>query len=162
MLKRKAKVLLAAIMMFCLIVSGLSVAAADSRVGEIVDGSVLTDKTEAEYGEYSKAKGTYLASGTGSITNLGGRQVYISGRTNCFRTSDEVRVTLTLQRLEGGKWVYAGSVGPVSAYSTYTVSTNGTFSVAGGYYYRVYGSHTAVKGSTAESCSSYSDGIWVS
>ena len=162
MLKRKTKMLLTIMMVLCLVISGLPVLAADNRAGEIVDGSVLTDEMKAEYGEPSKTKGTYLASGTGSVENLGGRQVRISGGTNCYRVSDEVRVTLTLQRLEGSKWVYVGSVGPVSAYGTYTVSTKGTFSVAGGYYYRVYGSHTAVKGSTAESCPSYSDGIWVS
>lgn len=162
MSKRKTKILLATIMMLCLVISGLSVSAADNRIGEMVDGSVLTDNIKAEYGDDSRARGTYLASGTGSIENLGGRQVRISGSTNCYRFSDEVRVTLVLQRLEGNSWVYVNSVGPVSAYSTYAVSTKGTFSVAGGYYYRVYGSHTAKKGSTSETCTSYSDGIWVS
>ena len=162
MLKRNAKMLVAILMMFCLLFSSIPVSAADYRENEVVDGSILTDDTEAEYVKYSKAKGTYLASGSGAISNLGGRKVYISGRTNCYRTSDEVRVTLTLQRLEGGSWVYVNSIGPVSAYNTYKVSTSGTFSVAGGYYYRVYGSHAAVKGSTGEACTSYSDGIWVS
>lgn len=162
MKKKKVKILLTAVVILCLVISGLSVSAADNRVGEIVDGSVLTDETEATYGEPSKTKGTYLSSGSGSITNLGGRQVYISGRTNCYRTSDEVRVSLILQRLEGNSWVYVNSVGPVSAYNTYKVSTGATFSVSGGYYYRVYGTHTAKKGSTSETCTSYSNGIWVS
>lgn len=161
MRKRKVKILLSALMMLCMVLSGLSVSAADDRLGEVVDGSVLTDEMQAEYGEPAKTKGTYLSSGSGSVTNLGGRQVYISGRTNCYRVSDEVRVTLTLQRLEGNSWVYVGSVGPTSAYNTYTVSASRTFSVSGGYYYRVKGTHAAIKGSTGESCTSYSNGIWV-
>ncbi|HIR27265.1 MAG TPA: hypothetical protein IAB84_04760, partial [Candidatus Choladousia intestinigallinarum] len=115
MRKSKVKILLSALMMLCMVLSGLSVSAADDRLGEVVDGSVLTDEMYAEYGEPSKTKGTYLSSGSGSITNLGGRQVYIYGRTNCYRVSDEVRVTLTLQRLEGNSWVYVASVGPTSA-----------------------------------------------
>lgn len=162
MKKRYAKLLVTIFMMLCLSFSSISAFAADERVNEVVDGSILTDDTEAEYVEYSKAKGTYLASGSGAISNLGGRQVYISGRTNCYRTSDKVRVTLTLQRLEGGSWVYVNSIGPVSAYNTYKVSTSGTFSVSGGYYYRVRGSHTAINDGSAESCTSYSNGIWVS
>lgn len=162
MLKGKRKMLLASIMMLCLLISGLSASAADDRIGEIVDGSALTDDQEAEYAEYSRARGTYLASGTGSVTNLGGRRVRVSGGTNCHRYSDEVKVTLFLQRLEGGSWVNTGQIVSGISYNTYEVSAEDTFSVTGGYYYRVYGSHIAIKGSTSEACSSYSDGIWVS
>ena len=160
--KKKARILLATFMMLCLVISGMPVSAADSRIGEIVDGSVLTNETEAEYGEYSRARGTYLASGIGRIANLGGRQVRISGSTNCYRTSDEVRVSLTLQRLEGGSWVSTGLTATGTSYNSFEVSAGDTFSVSGGYYYRVYGSHTAKKGSTTETCTSYSNGIWVS
>lgn len=161
MIKTKKKLLVVVSLMLCLILNALPVFAAEKQSGECVDGSTLTDNTSAEYTEYSRAKGTYLASGTGSISNLGGRQVRISGSTNCHRVSDEVKVTLMLQRLEGGSWVYVNSLAPVSAYNTSRVSTSGTFSVAGGYYYRVYGAHTAKKGSVSETCTSYSDGIWV-
>lgn len=160
--KTTGKKLLMILMILCLISSSISVSAADNRLGEIVDGSVLTDEMEAKYPDNPTTRGTYLATGTGSISNLGGRQVYISGGTNCHRYSDEVRVSLILQRLEGNSWVYVNSVGPVSAYNTYKVSTGATFSVSGGYYYRVYGTHTAKKGSTSETCTSYSNGIWVS
>lgn len=162
MLRKEVRRLLTIIMLFCFAVSGLHVYAAENRVGEIVDGSTLTDEMEVEYREYSRARGTYLASGTGRVTNLGGRQVYVSGGTNCHRVSDEVKVTLHLQRLEGGSWVNTGQVVTGISYNTYEVSAGNTFSVTGGYYYRVYGTHTAKKGSTSESCSSYSDGLWVS
>lgn len=162
MLRKKRKMLLAISMMLCLLISGLSVSAADDRIGEIVDGSALTDDQEAEYTEYSRARGTYLASGTGSVTNLGGRQVRVSGGTNCHRYSDEVKVTLYLQRLEGGSWVITGQTVSGISYNTFEVSAEDTFSVTGGYYYRVYGTHTAKKGSTSETCTSYSNGIWVS
>ena len=161
MSKKGIKVLLITFMVLCLIISGIPASAADYNTGDIVDGSVLTNGDEAEYEENSRSKGTYLASGMGRIANLGGRQVYLSGSTNCHRVSDEVKITLTLQRLEGGSWVYVNSLSPVSAYNTYTVSASGTFSVTGGYYYRVHGSHTAKKGNVSETCSSNSDGIWI-
>ena len=160
-MKKIVKMLVASILMLCLLTNGISTLAADSQLGEIIDGSILTDNMSAEYTENSRTKGTYLASGTGSILNLGGRKVQISGSTNCHRISDEVRVTLSLQRLEGGSWVYVNSLSPVSAYNTSRVSTSGTFSVTGGYYYRVHGSHTAKKGNVSETCSSNSDGIWI-
>lgn len=160
--KRKVKTMLSILMLLCLLISGNTVFAADDRLGENVDGSILTDESEVEYAEYSRARGTYLNVGSGTLTNKGGRRVYMSGSTSCHRTSDEVKVTLFLQRLEGGSWVNTGQIVTGTSYNTYEVSAGDTFSVTGGYYYRVYGSHIAIKGSTSEACSSYSNGIWVS
>lgn len=162
MIKKKAKMLLAVLVILCLITNVGTAFAADDRIGEVVDGSLLTNDTQVEYKEYSRARGTYLNMGSGSLSNLGGRKVYMSGSTSCFRTSDQVKVTLFLQRLEGGSWVNTGQIVTGTSYNTYEVSAGDTFSVTGGYYYRVYGSHIAIKGSTSEACSSYSDGLWVS
>ncbi len=162
MIKKKAKMLLAVLVILCLITNVGTAFAADDRIGEVVDGSLLTNDTQVEYKEYSRARGTYLNMGSGSLSNLGGRKVYMSGSTSCFRTSDQVKVTLFLQRLEGGSWVNTGQIVTGTSYNTYEVSAGDTFSVTGGYYYRVYGSHIAIKGSTSEACSSYSNGLWVS
>ena len=161
MLKKKPKSLLVAVLMLCIVINSFPSFAADNRVGKVVDGSLLTEGSEVSYIEASRAKGNFLNFGIGGLTNLGGHQLYMSGNTTCHQTCNKVSVTLTLQRLEGSSWVNYAYMGTVSAYNTYEVSAGDTFSVSGGYYYRVYGSHVAVKGNSSEACYSWSDGLWV-
>ena len=82
--------------------------------------------------------------------------------TSCNRISDEVKVTLYLQQLKNGVWQTVHTLGPKTAYSTNYVSNSKNYTVAGGYYYRVSGSHTAIKGKVVETTSSESDGLWIS
>lgn len=146
----------------CIIWSNITVLAADERLGTVVDGSLLTDETEATANTtQSLTRGTYLSYGTGSLYIKGSRKVGITGATNCYRVCDKVKVTLFLERLEGNGWVNVAIVPTKTAYNTSYVSNSNTYSVKGGYYYRVSGTHIAIKGSTTESTFSYSNGIWV-
>ena len=149
------------VLAFCLSMSTINAFAADEQLGTVVDGSLLTDATEADGVFYSKARGSILASGTGNIAIVGGRKVKMSGDTTAYRTVSKVKVTLYLQRLQGGSWVTVNTLGPKTNYSSYYVSNSNTYSVAGGYYYRVYGGHTAIDGSTSEAGTSCTDGVWV-
>ena len=158
---KKFGVLLVFVLLVSLVFGSINTQAENDRIGEIVDGSLLTDDTTAEYTEYSRTRGIYLNFGTGKLSNLGGHQVSVSGSTVCHRTCDEVKVTLYLQRLEGNTWVNAKTLGAVTSYNTYTVSASQTYTVAGGYYYRVKGSHTAKESGTSETCSSYTNSIWI-
>lgn len=158
-MKRKKWLLM--FLLSCLLLQSITVAAADDQLGTIVDGSLLTNGTEATGIAQPIARGTYLGFGTGVLTILSGRNVNVSGTTTCNRTSDEVKVTLHLQRLKGGSWGTVQTLGPVIAYNTHLVSASQDYNVAGGYYYRVSGTHTAIKGNTVESTASYSDGIWI-
>lgn len=145
----------------CLLLQSVTVVAADDQLGTIVDGSLLTDGTEAKGVIQPIARGTYLGMGTGFLTINSGRNVNVSGSTSCNRTSDQVKVTLHLQRLNNGSWGTVRTLGPVVAYNTHIVSASQNYNVTGGYYYRVSGTHTAIKGKTVESLASYSDGIWI-
>ena len=145
----------------CFTATTMTAFAADERLGTVVDGSLLIDGTEATGTFYPKARGSILASGTGNIAIVGSRTVKVSGDTTAYQTVSEVKVTLHLQRLEGGSWVPVCTLGPKTNYNSYYVSNSNTYSVAGGYYYRVYGGHTAINGSKAESGTSYTDGVWV-
>ena len=149
------------LLLSCLLIQGITVAAADDQLGTIVDGSLLTNGTEAKGVTQPFARGTYLGLGTGFLTINSGRNVNVSGTTSCNRTSDEVKVTLYLQRLKGGKWSTVRTLGPKVAYNTDFVSASQNYDVEGGYYYRVSGTHVATKGSTSESLKSHSDGIWI-
>ena len=106
-------------------------------------------------------RGTYLGTGSATLTNKGNHVVNVSGYTNCNRTSDQVKVTLHLQRLKNGVWENVSTLGPKVAYNTNYVSNSKNYTVTGGYYYRISGSHTAIKGSVVETTSSETDGLWI-
>lgn len=150
-------VMMLAYMMLC----SMSVSAADERLGTVVDGSLLTEQTEVEAIGYPLARGAFLSSGFGGLTINGSRSVRVSGGTDAYQYVDEIKVTLLLQRLVGSQWVTVNTLGPKTAYNAYTVSNAKTYSVSGGYYYRVVGTHVAIEGSTNEAIGSCSDGVWV-
>lgn len=158
---RKHKMLAAIAAAACLLTGSLTVSAADDRLGTIVDGSLLTDETSVEDTVYPYAKGTYLNNGVGALTIEGFRKVAISGRTNAHQVVDKINISLFLQRLEGNSWVPVHAYGPKSAYNAYTVSASKTYSITGGYYYRMVGGHSVVEDGNVESISSCTDGIWV-
>lgn len=158
---QRIKRILALFSVVCLMISSISVQAADERLGTIVDGSLLTDKTEVELHEAPRARGTYLASGSGTLSIKGTRYVNAFGCTSCYRTCDKVKVTIHLQRLVGNSWSSIAIAGPTTAYDTHYVAREQDYRLVGGSYYRLAGSHTAIKGDKVESLVSYTDGIWV-
>ena len=159
-MKRRCKVVVLTLVC-CMLFGAIPVAAADERLGTVVDGSLLTDDTEVAYSVLPKARGTYLASGSGGLSLSAYRKLYMYGDTTSYKTVDKIKVHLYLQRLENGSWVTVYNLGPKTAYNNYYVSAGQTYSVAGGHYYRVYGGHTIIHGSTTESQTSYSNGFWV-
>lgn len=160
-MKKRYRIITVMLMLVCLVMSNLQVMAADDRLGTVVDGSLLTEDSTAEGIAYPKARGLYLSSGTGRLTIQSSRTVCMSGSTNAYQSVDEIKVTLMLQRLEGNSWATVATLGPKTAYNTYTVSNSKTYSVTGGYYYRVKGSHVVNEGSTSEAVASCSSAIWV-
>ena len=139
------------------------------RDGEIVDGSLLTSNERASdekplilegVSNGIVPYGTYLSNGVPSITDRGNGVVYISGQTNCYRTSDKVQIYLYLERLTGNGWNTI-KTHYASDYNTYKVNTGMSFSVSKGYYYRVKGTHIAKKGSTTESCTTCTSAIYI-
>lgn len=147
------------ILLICITVGTLFVSAQESET--LVDDSKLTHDLQAEGIAYPKLRGTYLDHGAGRITVTGYRQVMITGDTIARQSVDSVKVTIHLQRLEGGNWVTIASYGPTTRHNTYYVSVNRTYSVAGGYYYRMRGSHTVIEGDAFESAVSSTNGIWI-
>lgn len=160
-MKRIRRMMTPFLLLFCVIMGSIYASAADELLGTVVDGSLLTNETEAESIVYPRARGSFLSSGTGYISIVGPRSVRVSGSTTTYMTVNKVKVTLYLQRLENGRWVHVTTLGPKTAYNDYYVSNSNTYSVAGGYYYRVYGGHTAIKGSSSEALTSFTNGVWV-
>ena len=160
-MKRLCKIVVS-VLIVCMCLTSMVVQAADDQLGMVVDGSVLTDKTELSTDTRSGARGTYLSYGSATLSNQGNHVLNMSGYTSCYKTSDQVKVTLHLQRLVNGTWVTVKTLGTKIAYNTSYVSVAQNVTVTGGYYYRISGSHVAVKGKITESTSSSTDGMWVS
>ncbi len=160
---RKVKQMAVAVLLVAsLALTALPAYAADELLGTVVDGSLLTDEESAEVTVYPKARGSLLSYGTGGISIAGKRLVRIAGTTAAYRTVDQVKVAVHLQRLVSGNWEHFLTMGPRIKYNGNIVSVSRTYSVTGGYYYRAHGTHTVIDGSTSESTPSNSDGIWVS
>lgn len=66
-MKRKCLGYLVAVL-FCCLFAMMTVNAADERLGTVVDGSLLTEGTEAEGFTERIARGTYLSYGIGRLS----------------------------------------------------------------------------------------------
>ena len=158
---KKFKTLFSVLMLFCLMLNCMNVMAADEHLGEVVDGSVLTDDQEAEGTAYPLTRGVYLATGKCRIQNDGNHKITASGSTDCYETCDKVKLTLGVERLVDGYWESYKVIGTKIAYNNYTVAKVKQLTVQGGYYYRVRSVHIAIKGDTVETLGGVTDGIWV-
>ncbi len=160
-MKKKRKTIIATVLLMCMVFGGFHSSAADELLGTVMDGSLLTEETEVEGIVYPKARYSYLASGTGSLKLTGTRTVLMTGITTALQSVDKIQVYTYLQQLYNGTWVNYYSGTPGIKYNTYYVSTSNTVTVEGGYYYRTCGAHSAKEGSTTESLSSYTNGMWI-
>ncbi len=158
---KKFKTLFSMLMLFCLLLNCMNVLAADEYLGEVVDGSVLTDDQEAEGIAYPRMRGVFLAHGKCGIQNSGNHTIIVSGSTDCYVTCDEVKLTLVVERLVDDSWKTYKVIGTKTAFNNYTVTKEKQLTVTGGYYYRVKSAHVAIKGDTVESFGGATNGIWV-
>ncbi len=156
------KKLLFVLLIICLNITSITTYAADEHLGTCVDGSILTEDNIVTGSTRSMSRGVYLGTGNARLTNNGGGVVNVWGDTSCYKTCDQVKVTLHLQRLVKGTWTTVTTLDTKVAYNTNYVSNSRNVTVTGGYYYRISGTHVAVKGKTTESTYSSTDGMWVS
>lgn len=160
-MRKKIRLFFMAVMMIaCMGAGAISVSAQEDI--QTVDGSRLTQESFAQEIAYPTLRGKYFGNGGGGITLTGNRTVLLTGNTVARQTVDSVKVTMHLQQLKNGSWVTIASYGPVTKSNTYYVSASRSYSVAGGYYYRMTGSHTVIENGVFESAASATDGIWVS
>lgn len=130
-------------------------------LGTEINGSVLTDQSEAEDLQQSRLRNSYLAQGFVKITNNGNGVVGIGGSTTCFVTCDVVKLNLYLERSKGDS--------NFSSYKSFTYTANDTnslgrsmnYAVEKGYYYRLRGYHYASENGKAENLISRTNGIYI-
>lgn len=170
-MSKKIKNSLVSVVMLCLVLCLGMISKADGPLdGEIIDGSLLTSEAEArdvqvlvpeDASESIVPYGTYLSNGEANIVKKGSGLVYISGGTYCYRVSDTVYVKLYLERLSNGGWATVQTHEYTTSNSDHAYTGLG-YSVSKGYYYRVRGYHYAKKGSTIESVTTCTSGIYIS
>lgn len=125
-----------------------------------VDGSRLTMDLVAESTVENLEKGNILNKGVASIGNNGNGSVNVSGTVFGSVVCDKLLLKMTLQRYSNGYWYDVKSFSN-TAYNTSYLTKSYNVSVTKGYYYRVKAACFATKGSTSESKSPVTDGIWI-
>ena len=130
------------------------------NLGDVVDGSVLTNDITSEAEIYNPSRGNILNRGVARISNNGNNSVNIYGAVMGAVVCDQLQLSLTLQRLEGSTWVTVTTYSDTS-YSKASLSKSYNRSVTSGYYYRVKAACVATKGSTSEYQMPITDGLWI-
>lgn len=132
----------------------------EPEVGDIVDGSILTDKNTSEITLYNPARGNILNRGVARVSEIGSGQINAYGAVMGSVTCDKLRLEMTIQRLVGGSWANVKSYSDV-VYNSSLLSKSYNYSVTKGYYYRVKAACIATKGGTTETQMPITDGIWI-
>ena len=130
------------------------------NLGEVVDGSVLTDEDFSESLIYNPARGNILNRGVAQIANNGNGSVNAYGAVLPAVKCDTLRLEMTIQRLVGGSWANVKSYSDI-VYNSSLLSKSYNYSVAGGYYYRGKAACIATKGGTTETQMPVTNGIWI-
>lgn len=147
---------------FVLSLNGKKVYAEEPQyLGNVVDGSVLTDGDEAEDLEQTRLRNSYLAQGFIKITNNGNGVVGIGGSTSCYVTCDVVKLNLYLERSKGDSNFSSYKSFTYTTYNDSTLTRGMNYAVEKGYYYRLRGYHYASKNGKAENLGSRTDGIYI-
>ncbi len=131
-----------------------------TNLGEVVDGSELTDEEFSEDIFYNPSRGNILNRGVAKISNNGNGSINAYGAVMAAVKCDTLKLVINIQRLQGGSWVNVKSyTDTISNASLLTKSYN--YSVAKGYYYRVRAGCIATKAGTTETQIPITDGIWI-
>lgn len=156
--KKLIAVIFSLMLFFCM---GVNTYATDfQNLGEIVDGSELTNLNESTVNLKNLTRGNILNNGTASIANNGNGVVNVSGAVLAGVVCDKLVLKLTLQRYSNGYWQDVKSFSDTK-YNHSLLTKSYNVSVTKGYYYRVKAACVAYKGSTSESKLPTTNGIWI-
>ena len=114
-------------------------------LGNTIDGSELTNATEAIGNYQSVARSTYLHQGFVRITNNGNGYVAIFGGTESNVTSNTVKLNIYLERSSGDGNFYSYKKWENVDYNTDSLYMSKEVKVEKGYYYRLRGYHSCKK-----------------
>lgn len=133
-------------------------AKAMEEVGTVVDGSILTDQTEARDEVFSLGKGTDFYRGGVQISAIDGKTVNIFGFTFANHKCESLDLYLYLEQYKNGSWSTYG-IYQYTDDNTSALSKSRNVTVEPGYYYRLRGYHRTYKDGRQESASTMTNGI---
>ena len=99
------------------------------------------------------------AFGSSSMSSTG-RTVSFAGYSSSAQIEDVIGVTITLWELRGSTWYKVGGASKEIQNGDY-VSTTGSQTVTGGYYYKVTGTHYSQKDGKSYSVTSETASKWI-
>ena len=160
-MKKKKKIISFFLIVLLAFNIGTSVEAADfNDLGKIVDGSELVNENKSVVTLESIAKGNILNNGTASIANNGNGEVNVYGAVMGSVVCDKLLLKMRLQRYANGYWEDVKTFTDTK-YNDSLLAKSYNVSVTKGYYYRVKAACIAYKGSTTESKTPMTNGIWI-
>lgn len=149
------------VLCFTMLSSNVDAKEADYGIGDIVDGSLLTNDRESTGTMQHLGRGTYYSSGVSGISDYGNGLIYVDATTYCNRTCNQIGLTIYVERLVNNMWVCISE----KSYSTtndYYLSGSYDLVVSRGYFYRVRAYHTAGNNVVTESGWSQTKGLLIS
>lgn len=135
-------------------------ASALDDLGKVVDGSTLLKVNQSTVTLENVSRGNILNNGTASLSNNGNGEVNVYGAVLGSVICDKLVLKMTLQRYSDGAWRYVQEFSDTK-YNDSMLTKSYDVSVKKGYYYRVKAACAAYKGSTMESKTPMTDGIWI-
>lgn len=159
---KNSKKIISLVFSFLLFFSiGVNVKAASfDELGKVVDGSKLLDLNESTVTLENLGRGNILNNGTASVSNNGNGEVNVSGSVLAGVVCDKLVLKMRLQRYSGGYWEDVKTFTD-TRYNHSLLTKSYNISVTKGYYYRVKAACLAYKGSTMESKTPMTNGIWI-
>lgn len=127
---------------------------------DVNDNFELISEKCSEVSLYNSARGNILNQGTAKVTDNGNGSVNVYGAVYGRVTCDKLTLKLTLQRYSNGSWYNIRTFSD-TAYNTALLTKSYNVQVTRGYHYRVKAVCVAQKGSTTESKSPTTDGIYI-
>lgn len=138
-IKITKKILVFLLVLGCMIFPSKELKA--ESIGDIVDGSYLTNEREVEAVAKSLTRGADLQLGTSKLTILGEGKIAIIGITFAQRVVKDIGVEVELQMIGSGGWETVESWKETD-HNIEAVQVSKTVEVKPGYY-RLYTHHTA-------------------
>lgn len=160
-MKRKKKIINFVLGVFLSLSLGINVQAAGlEEVGKVIDESKLLNTKQSTVTLENLTKGNILNNGTASIANNGNGEVNVYGAVLGSVVCDKLLLKMRLQRYSGGYWEDVKTFTDTK-YNHSLLAKSYNVPVTKGYYYRVKAACIAYKGSTTESKTPMTDGIWI-
>lgn len=132
----------------------------EPTLGDVVDGSILTNESSSESILYNPARGNILNRGVARISEIGSGQINVYGAVMAAVQCDTLRLEMNVQQLRNGNWVNIKNYSSTAS-NTSLLTKSYNYTVTKGYYYRVMAGCIATKAGTTETQIPITNGIWV-